>query len=868
MAGEEDIPIGAAIPEGLSNLVNLFATHAPVASRVMEGQELLKRFNSPELAPSWLDGFVWNHASAQRKKEERARIAVTLHNYIQDAFKKGEHAILPAFFRPLKEGEASALVQAQANSPQAKLAQAFQRQVNAPSNTATMDPAVPSTYLQAGQAVPPGQAEITSRIATLLPQFLPRIAATSGNVGNMFKAVQEQRAQHMEQVTAPLLEQAANEVKGTLSTSGSAPTAAPSQTPVTMTPLKPQGQYTVPPELQPLATRAQAAGVHPPFALALIGNEASGPQAISPDGATGRWQLMPGTAKPFLIAQGYPAARLDTDDEIRAGRAPKITAILKDPTINERTGLMLSKQLQEKYPGRYDLAFAEYHGGPGAVIGGPNGTVNPKSADVNMPTTEYVRRGMARMQALGGQQQAQTPTSTMAASPGVSAPSIQAEPPALTPFKYNPKMTVRGLSVSGGKPSIELKPQSREEQATNYVRTNGAKHPQLYVDAMQQLRTDPEAYISDRDMESLAKEATQATLAQALGTGIPFQDAFNQARLKLGPVGLFHAQTAQGMLDSGAAAALQAQGTVTGTAQGKTAPPYRQAEFEETQRLGPRAATTAYGQAQGAAGAVVGQPPVIPVPTEGVTPEQPESLSEQAYAKETARRVERQTQETLASSKALRQLPLVEAKAKIGSTHNYYYTGINGTNAGTTVSDTENYGDVVDAAGRKEVKALGPKQGDAVEQLASLIPFFNSAIEKLNTVYGPGGAYEKLSAGGRLTTGAWQSLLQNALQSGNGELPALSAQLKALATPISQILGEGSRPSDLDRKTYEALVPRTSGIPDTAAKAYQLWNDIQKAINSSFGKRFGIKDYTYPELVPITFGVDAAGNPVQIRMRQ
>lgn len=104
---------------------------------------------------------------------------------------------------------------------------------------------------------------------------------------------------------------------------------------------------------EPLRQAASAVGLDHALVAAVAAVESAfDPAAVSPKGAVGLMQIMPGTA----IQYGVPAAP-----------APQMRARLQDPVLNAAVGSRILSELLTRFEGQLDLALAAYNAGEGAV---------------------------------------------------------------------------------------------------------------------------------------------------------------------------------------------------------------------------------------------------------------------------------------------------------------------------------------------------------------------------------------------------------------------------------------------------------------------------------------------------------------------
>ena len=174
---------------------------------------------------------------------------------------------------------------------------------------------------------------------------------------------------------------------------------------------------------------------------------------MSPRGAVGRFQILPGTARPYL-PEGL-------SDE-------QITAQLRNPRINAEVGLRLIRDIQAKYPDRPDLAMAEYFGGPGAV---QNGAIaRPQVSDGNLTRQQYVDRGMARLQS----------SQQRFAGPGAIAPPAEITPPVAAPSAPASPVTPTQASPVATAPA-QRPLTTRQQEIVGLLEGAGYQHAELFA---------------------------------------------------------------------------------------------------------------------------------------------------------------------------------------------------------------------------------------------------------------------------------------------------------------------------------------------------------------------------------------------------
>jgi soluble lytic murein transglycosylase-like protein len=138
-----------------------------------------------------------------------------------------------------------------------------------------------------------------------------------------------------------------------------------------------------------LVAAARQSDLDPALLLAVAIRESAGdPQAVSPRGAQGLMQLMPGTAREEGVADPF------------------------DPTDNLRGGARYLARMLDRYDGDVDLALAAYNAGPGSVDAA--GRAIPAYPE----TIRYVERVTSLARRLG----ARPGTDLVTSTPGTELP--------------------------------------------------------------------------------------------------------------------------------------------------------------------------------------------------------------------------------------------------------------------------------------------------------------------------------------------------------------------------------------------------------------------------------------------------------------
>lgn len=197
---------------------------------------------------------------------------------------------------------------------------------------------------------------------------------------------------------------------------------------------------------KPYAPSGAPSDVSPSLWGALTKQESGNNQsAVSPKGAFGVAQLMPGTAQDMATQLGNPAL---------ANQART------DPAVNNQLGQTYLSDMQKKY-GDQTLALAAYNAGPGRVDqwlqqnGDPRtGQISPAAWAAKIPIPE-TRDYVAKLAGLGGEQ---APAAPPSAPPMQYAPMGSTPPPGpqgQAPMGPPPMPQQQGQMGPGGPPQAQ-----------------------------------------------------------------------------------------------------------------------------------------------------------------------------------------------------------------------------------------------------------------------------------------------------------------------------------------------------------------------------------------------------------------------------
>lgn len=158
---------------------------------------------------------------------------------------------------------------------------------------------------------------------------------------------------------------------------------------------------------------ARQLGLDASLMIALIAAESGfNPRAVSPKGAVGLMQLMPGTARQYGV---QPQAGFSLEER------------LMQPEVNLRAGATFLRDLLLMFPERLDLVLAAYNAGPGAVQRAGHRIPNyPETQNYVRVVTELLRHLRPRQPDSVAQAPASIVSETVSVPP--AAPSIWLAP--------------------------------------------------------------------------------------------------------------------------------------------------------------------------------------------------------------------------------------------------------------------------------------------------------------------------------------------------------------------------------------------------------------------------------------------------------
>lgn len=797
---------------GLSPQEQLWNNAGAITSAIQRAQAYQEAIKATK--PALIDyiGAMFGWPGSQRAivlQNIQARQLMQAQKGLEDDLRAhGLHELVPAVYMPLGKEQIPQLAQlamqrrqqafSMAQAEAAPYTQLFQPQQVMPTQSSPGNEPIP------GLGVPFEQRQLTTaeRMAKLsqalaspetAPSMLRAIEAYAGNPAATLQERQIQRSMEMrqQQQMAPIMEQINQEIRGgggqqtsqSLPAQPTLPASAPGQ----------------PAPSTSFQARMQAMGLNPSLVQAVLGNEGSGPQSISPAGARGRFQIMPETGAMYGASEEQ----------------------LMDDSINEMVGLRYLRDLSDpaRYPdiqGRPDLVLAAYFSGPRNVKAGR--IVNPDAHHPSQPqmtVTRYVAQGMARMaQAQAGPRQVGQPGMQVAgeATPGPGPLSAQGLTPGqglppLDPFKTQ---WMQGVTL-GPKGVKSVAPhEAKQRSAEIYIDSQLSKDPRLLPFALLQAQKQS-AIPSPQRMEYYRKVySTGAMMAALSDPAIASLTDYNQrfqAALQQGgsdSTGLFDPQYVQGFRDP----VLQEQALSRMKQREQLTPLSEDVAATEARRAGERQEKVTVG---GLKGEVTGRAQVGGTRTNTLQDVEPKEYH--LYRS-------KQTGEPLPTD-----MPMPDVRAS--------------------------------QAQGQSIK-LTQKDADSLQKLQEAAASLEPLLRTYEQIYGPNGAFYRLSPGQRVVNAPvtlWKNLTQI-----DPTLTTAQRLMGGWATEVSRILGETGRLSDQDVQRAMGILPQLGAFADTAPVAKRLIDSLLLSFDRQMGvilrnRQFQDQQMFRPHItVPVNLG--------------
>lgn len=149
------------------------------------------------------------------------------------------------------------------------------------------------------------------------------------------------------------------------------------------------------------------------------------------------------------------------------------------------------------------------------------------------------------------------------------------------------------------------------------------------------------------------------------------------------------------------------------------------------------------------------------------------------------------------------------------------------------------YGRFTEAYDKGHADVLSDDEFKTVQSLGNFGKDLNIIVEKLNTIYGPGGLFEKATGLSGRAGAAVSGHIQGWTQSDPAFVTA-EKEYRALLTTVARRLGSevGRIPVQEIANYYVGILPKLEGLPDSPAVARGLVEDIQRRLGEHIGSQF------------------------------